>query len=78
MSDRFDPIELHLPAEQFEKLKAAEESERDIITRLVGKIRTKEAAIASPARMKAEAGLTSLYRERAIARAWAARRDLEV
>jgi len=28
--------------------------------------------------MKAEAGLTSLYRERAIARAWAARRDLEV
>ena len=30
-------IELHLPVEQFEKLKAAEESERDIITRLVGK-----------------------------------------
>ena len=56
-------------------MKAAEESERDIITRLVGKIRTKEAAIASLARMKAEAELASLYRERAIARAWAARRD---
>jgi len=41
MSDRFDPIELHLPAEQFEKLKAAEESERGIITRLVGKIARK-------------------------------------
>ena len=27
-----EAIELHLPAEQFEKLKAAEESERDIIT----------------------------------------------
>ena len=35
----------------------------------------KEAAIASLARMKAEAELASLYRERAIARAWAARRD---
>jgi hypothetical protein len=32
-----EAIEIHLPAEQFEKLKAAEESERDIITRLVGK-----------------------------------------
>ena len=32
-----ETIERHLPAEQFEKLKAAEESERDIITRLVGK-----------------------------------------
>ena len=32
-------IELHLPVEQFEKLKAAEESERDIITRLVGNAR---------------------------------------
>jgi hypothetical protein len=31
-------IEVHLPAEQFEVLKAAEESERDIITRLVGEI----------------------------------------
>jgi len=31
-------IELHLPPDQFEILKAAEESERDIITRLVGKI----------------------------------------
>jgi hypothetical protein len=31
-----ETIELHLPAEQFEKLKAAEESERDIIMRLVG------------------------------------------
>jgi len=29
----------------------------------------------SLARMKAEAELASLYRERAIARAWAARRD---
>ena len=63
-----EAIERHLPSEQFEKLKAAEESERDIITRLVGKIRTKEAAIASLARMKAEAELASLYRERAIAR----------
>ena len=70
-----EAIERHLPSEQFEKLKAAEESERDINTRLVGKIRTKEAAIASLARMKAEAELASLYRERAIARAWAARRD---
>ena len=70
-----EAIERHLPSEQFEKLKAAEESERDIITRLVGKIRTKEAAIASLARMKAEAELASLYRERAIARAGAARRD---
>ena len=59
-----EAIERHLPPEQFEKLKAAEESERDIITRLVGKIRTKEAAIASLARMKAEAELASLYRER--------------
>jgi len=33
-----EAIELHLPPEQFEKLKAAEESEREIITRLVGKI----------------------------------------
>ena len=33
-------IERHLPPEQFEKLKAAEESERDII-RLVGKIARK-------------------------------------
>jgi hypothetical protein len=32
-----ETIELHLPAEQFEVLKAAEESERDIISRLVGK-----------------------------------------
>ena len=32
-----EAIERHLPVEQFEKLKAAEESERDIITRLVGK-----------------------------------------
>jgi len=70
-----EAIERHLAPEQFEILKAAEESEREIITRLVGKIRTKEAAIASLARMKAEAELASLYRERAIARAWAARRD---
>ena len=32
-----EAIELHLPPDQFEKLKAAEESERDIIARLVGK-----------------------------------------
>ena len=32
-----ETIELHLPPEQFEILKAAEESERDVITRLVGK-----------------------------------------
>src|SRR5262245_3383943 len=32
-----EAIERHLPPEQFEILKAAEESERDIITRLVGK-----------------------------------------
>src|SRR5262245_8129630 len=70
-----EAIELHLPVEQFEKLKAAEESERDIVTRLVGKVHAKEAAIASLARMKAEAELASLYRERSIARAWAARRD---
>jgi len=55
--------------------KRPRKSERDIITRLVGKIARKEAAIASLARMKAEAELASLYRERAIARAWAARRD---
>jgi hypothetical protein len=36
-----EAIEIHLPAEQFEKLKAAEESERDIITRLVGKLAPK-------------------------------------
>ena len=36
-----ETIELHLPFEQFEILKAAEESERDIITRLVGKIARK-------------------------------------
>jgi hypothetical protein len=29
-------IECHLPAEQFEALKAAEQSERDVIMRLVG------------------------------------------
>src|SRR5262249_10398200 len=34
-----ETIELHLPAEQYEMLKAAEESERDIITRLVGNAR---------------------------------------
>jgi hypothetical protein len=34
-------IERHLPAEQFEVLKAAEESERDVISRLVGKIARK-------------------------------------
>jgi len=36
-----ETIELHLPPEQFEILKAAEESERDIIPRLVGKIARK-------------------------------------
>ena len=36
-----EAIERHLPSEQFEKLKAAEESERDIITRLVRKIAQK-------------------------------------
>ena len=36
-----ETIERHLPPEQFEKLKAAEESERDIITRLVGKFARK-------------------------------------
>jgi len=34
-----EAIERHLPPEHFEKLKAAEESERDIITRLVGNAR---------------------------------------
>jgi hypothetical protein len=32
-------IELHLPSEQFEVLKAAEQSERELITRLVGDLR---------------------------------------
>jgi hypothetical protein len=36
-----ETIARHLPPEQFEKLKAAEESERDIITRLAGKIARK-------------------------------------
>jgi len=36
-----ETIERHLPAEQFEVLKAAEESERDIITLLVGKVTRK-------------------------------------
>ena len=33
-----DAIERHLPADQFEVLKAAEESERKIIRRLVNKV----------------------------------------
>jgi hypothetical protein len=33
-----ETIEQHLPQDQFEVLKAAEESEREIISRLVGKI----------------------------------------
>src|SRR5262245_6866710 len=33
-----ETIEVHLRAEQFKALKAAEESERDIITRMVGNI----------------------------------------
>jgi len=37
-----EAIELHLPVAQFEKLKGAEESERDIITRLVGKAMRKK------------------------------------
>jgi len=37
-----EAIERHLPPEQFEILKAAEESERNIITRLVGKIARKK------------------------------------
>jgi hypothetical protein len=37
-----EAIELHLPVEQFEKLKVAEESERDLITRLVGKVTRKK------------------------------------
>jgi hypothetical protein len=36
-----DTIELHLPAEQFEVLKAAEDSEREIISRLVSKVTRK-------------------------------------
>src|SRR5215510_1145419 len=36
-----EAIERHLPPEQFEVVKAAEASERDIITRLVGKIARK-------------------------------------
>src|SRR6516165_3027983 len=36
-----EAIERHLPPEQFEILKAAEESEREIIARLVGKIARK-------------------------------------
>jgi hypothetical protein len=36
-----ETIERHLPTEQFEVLKAAEESERDIIARLVGKVTRK-------------------------------------
>jgi hypothetical protein len=42
-----ETIELHLPAEQFEVLKAAEQSEREIISRLVNtatKRRTKKGA----------------------------------
>src|SRR5262245_50472356 len=56
-------------------LKAAEEIRARHHHAACRENRTKEAAIASLARMKAEAELASLYRERAIARAWAARRD---
>ena len=38
-------IERHLPPEQYEILKAAEASERAIITRLVGKIARKRHAM---------------------------------
>jgi hypothetical protein len=37
-----EAIERHLPADQFEILKAAEESEREVITRLVGGIRNRK------------------------------------
>ena len=37
-----ETIEQHLPQDQFAILKAAEESARDIITRLVGKIARKK------------------------------------
>jgi hypothetical protein len=33
-----ETIEQHLPPDQFEVLKAAEQSEREIITRLVGRV----------------------------------------
>ena len=33
-----ETIEQHLPPDQFEALKAAEQSEREIITRLVGRV----------------------------------------
>jgi hypothetical protein len=33
-----EAIEMHLPADEFEVLKAAEQSEREIISRLVGKV----------------------------------------
>ena len=69
-----EAIERHLPSEQFEKLKAAEESERDIITRLVGKIARKRlrwreasaAAVASPRGKSASArhGRRDFYRTR--------------
>jgi len=35
-------IEIHLPADQFAVLKAAEDSEREIISRLVGGLRTRK------------------------------------
>jgi hypothetical protein len=35
-------MEQHLPPEQFEVLKAAEESEREIITKLVGRMTPRE------------------------------------
>jgi hypothetical protein len=33
-----ETIEQHLPPDQFEVLKAAEQSEREIITRVVGRV----------------------------------------
>jgi hypothetical protein len=42
-----DAIEMHLPSEQFEVLKAAEESERELITSLVERIATQGGEAAS-------------------------------
>jgi hypothetical protein len=35
-----ETIEIHLPADEFQVLKVAEQSEREIISRLVGKVTT--------------------------------------
>jgi len=67
-------IERHLPPKQFEVLKAAEESERDIITRLVGKS-NKRGCDRVAGKEEGRGRACRLYREREIARACAARRD---